>query len=255
MNSIETQLCANDKQEVAVDLGLGSAMNRTCTSCNRMTDWEFCPYCGGGTLEPAPARDKPPISRQQMVRVLALSIVGAIALIGFCWLVYRPHRDDEAVKVIRAAGGEVTRESRLGIVAGFLDASVFPYGAAFDVDCRNIRIDASVVEAISSLPEVSTWDCFSCVFEPDAFKHLYAMPNLRALNLTDSNIGDSDLVYLRAMENLELLSLDKSNVSDKGIVHLAALKKLRVVNLGGTKVTQTGREHLKTLLPNVEIRD
>lgn len=230
-------------------------MKRICFSCNRKTDWEFCPHCGVATSPIAPARDRTPISRQLMVRVLALSIVGVIASIGFCWLVYRPHRDDEAVKVIRAAGGEVTRESRLGIVAGCLDVHIFSHGAAYDVQCRGIQINAQMVEAICSLRDLRTWYCSGCKFEPEALSHLKPMPKLTDLFLVNSNLGDDDLANLRWLENLEYLSLNGTAISDKGIIHLSDLKRLRIVNLGGTNVTQTGRHHLKRLLLSVQIRN
>ena len=196
------------------------------------------------------------MSRQAVLRPRILLILGMIALIAGCaWVVFRPHRDDAAVKIIQSAGGKVTRESRIPFVALCLDANIFPYGATFDVECRSIYIDRQLVEAVSSLPDLYTWYCSDCIFEPDSLKSLQPMAKLRMLSLIDTKIGDNDLVYLRSLENLELLSLTNANVTDEGIVRLAALKSLRVVNLGGTKVTAAGRDRLKSLLPNVVIRD
>ncbi len=232
-------------------------MKYICNTCNRETDWEFCPYCATPTsihgITPTPAEIA--LSRRKRVRVWTWLILGAIVFFGVRWLIVRPHRDDEAVNIINSAGGRVTRESRIPVVACCLDANIFSYGAVFHVDCSHIRIDAQVIQAISSLPDLDTWFCFDCIFEPDCLKHLQPIPRLRVLSLIGTSVGDSDLVHLRSLENLELLILTNTHVTDEGIVHFAALQKLRVVNLGGTKVTPAGRDHLKSLLPNVKIRD
>lgn len=71
------------------------------------------------------------------------------------------------------------------------------------------------------------------------------------LDLSFTNVTDSDLKYLAGLSKLEWLGLaqsrrnPKGGITDRGLVHLSGLTNLRYLQLSGNGVTDTGLEHLK----------
>ncbi|MCK0155835.1 hypothetical protein MWU65_01505 [Cellulophaga sp. F20128] len=57
------------------------------------------------------------------------------------------------------------------------------------------------------------------------------------LNLSNSNITDTQLEKIGALNNLIRLDLSNTNITDKGLEHLTALEHLEVLNLYNTGVT------------------
>ena len=65
------------------------------------------------------------------------------------------------------------------------------------------------------------------------------------LNLHNTSIGDSDLIWLSDFKNLESLKLSKTQVSDAGLDHLKCFSKLEFLFLNDTQVGNPGLIHLK----------
>ena len=69
--------------------------------------------------------------------------------------------------------------------------------------------------------------------------HLGALPKLRQLNLSATEITDKGLVNLKGLTNLEYLNLYGTAVTDAGLANLEGMKKLQHLYLWQTKATDT----------------
>jgi hypothetical protein len=82
---------------------------------------------------------------------------------------------------------------------------------------------------------------------------LERLPELHALDLARTAIGDDGLEALKNLKALHSLILTETQVTDAGLVHLRQLRGLTSLALAGTKVTDAGVEELKQSLPECEI--
>jgi len=67
-----------------------------------------------------------------------------------------------------------------------------------------------------------------------------AMPELRRVDLWDSNVTDADLAWLAKCRNLEMIDLSNTAVGDRGLVELRGLARLRQLSLSGKRITDHG---------------
>ena len=67
------------------------------------------------------------------------------------------------------------------------------------------------------------------------------------ISLADCAITDGDLRQLRALPNLKELFLTRTNVTDAGIEELSGLQRLETLVLDGTKVTDAGMANLQDM--------
>jgi len=82
--------------------------------------------------------------------------------------------------------------------------------------------------------------------------HLALMPNVKELRLGDTKIGNKGLAYLEPLTKLRYLSLFNTNVSDAGLVHLRGMENLSYLNVCLTKVTAKGVSSLMKALPKLK---
>jgi hypothetical protein len=72
----------------------------------------------------------------------------------------------------------------------------------------------------------------------ETVEHLRGLPELRELDLNDSNVTDFHLAALSGMNKLEILRLNRTAVTDAGVMeHVLPLPSLKELNLRGTKVS------------------
>lgn len=82
---------------------------------------------------------------------------------------------------------------------------------------------------------------------------LECLPELHALVLARTSIGDDGLEALENLSTLRILILTETRVTDAGLVHLRQLRGLTSLALPGTQVTDAGVEELKQSLPKCKI--
>jgi hypothetical protein len=70
------------------------------------------------------------------------------------------------------------------------------------------------------------------------------LPNLRCLNLADTNVQDADLVWLQKCPRLELIALMGTGISDRGLDPLCHLPRLESLALSSDRLTDHGCESL-----------
>lgn len=72
-------------------------------------------------------------------------------------------------------------------------------------------------------------------------------PNLRYLNLNESNVTGGDIKKISMLTNLENLQLEKTKISSPSISHLKTLDKLITLNLKGTNIRDSNLDVLQNL--------
>ncbi len=83
---------------------------------------------------------------------------------------------------------------------------------------------------------------------------LAALPGLRAIDLTESNISDAGISQLCEIQSLESLVLSYTNVSDLGLAQLSSLVDLRELDLSLTMVTDECLNSICSLKKLEELR-
>lgn len=107
---------------------------------------------------------------------------------------------------------------------------------------------APLAESITSL-QLST----TAVTEGAVVEALKKMPNLKKLNLSQTEFTDAGLDAVAQLKSLEWLNLYGTMMTDEGILKLGNLKSLKKIYLWNSGVTPAGKEALKALLPEAEI--
>lgn len=77
--------------------------------------------------------------------------------------------------------------------------------------------------------------------------NLQALPKLRHLYLTMTDVNDAALEHLSSMTNLTGLGLGHTKITSEGLKHIAPLRQLRSLSLYSTQVDDKGLEHLRGL--------
>jgi hypothetical protein len=107
--------------------------------------------------------------------------------------------------------------------------------------------DRDFGELLRRMPQLEALDLFICGFEfgdeAETFtlvRDFPPMPNLRGINLYETNVTDADLVWLAKCPQLECIELAGTKIGDDGLKNLAHLPKLRVLGLASEHITDDG---------------
>ena len=85
-----------------------------------------------------------------------------------------------------------------------------------------------------------------CDFSSDFVTHLTKLPQLRTLDLSETNTVDADLNGISKL-TLTTISLSSTSISNESVEQLALIPTLQTVNLGRTKVSIDCIDHLRLL--------
>jgi hypothetical protein len=77
--------------------------------------------------------------------------------------------------------------------------------------------------------------------------NLKCLIGLRRVNVSETQVDDSGLVYLDGIASLEVLNLRETLVTDAGLVHLRRLSGLQRLSLSDTEISDEGLKHLEPL--------
>jgi Leucine-rich repeat (LRR) protein len=140
-----------------------------------------------------------------------------------------------------------------------------------EFDVFRTRVGGHALSWIAGAKEISKIKMRdSAITTQDIVEHIGKFPNLTALDLSETEIGDGALVEIgkltkledlnlwrsqvtssgvRFLVNLPLkrLNLDDTSVGDAAIPHVSQIRSLEFVHLGKTSVTDQGIEGLKEL--------
>ena len=78
-------------------------------------------------------------------------------------------------------------------------------------------------------------------------------PNLRALSLQQTDVGDEGLKALAGLEQLETLDLTETEITDESVAVLKGLPNLKSLTLKNTDLTAEGVAELEEANPNLQI--
>jgi len=66
------------------------------------------------------------------------------------------------------------------------------------------------------------------------------LPNLRGINLYDTNVTDADMEWLSTCPRLEVIELSETDIGDHGLAHLAKLTRLRRLTISSDRISDRG---------------
>jgi hypothetical protein len=78
------------------------------------------------------------------------------------------------------------------------------------------------------------------------------LPNLLALDLNYTNVGDPEMEFVKPLRQLQELRLSHTRVSDVGVDKIRGLSNLRVLVLSFTKVTDAATDIVRASYPVLE---
>ncbi|MDO4574854.1 MAG: hypothetical protein Q4D98_06530 [Planctomycetia bacterium] len=90
--------------------------------------------------------------------------------------------------------------------------------------------------------------------DDDSMKYVGAVPNLRELNLTSTNITDDGMAALEALEQLDALTLVSTEIDGSSFRYLQNLKSLRELNLSSSAFSDEGMAMVGTFTKLEELR-
>ncbi len=86
-------------------------------------------------------------------------------------------------------------------------------------------------------------------------ERLEVMEKLQKLNLIATQITDDGLQSISKLPSLEMLGLYRTTISDDGLLNLRGMKSLRLLVVGGTEVSKKGRKSIADALPDLNVVD
>jgi Leucine-rich repeat (LRR) protein len=90
------------------------------------------------------------------------------------------------------------------------------------------------ISKLTSLPELEELNLDSCRVGDWAIAHLAdnnVVPNLKTLDLADTEISDIGMIHMPKLQKLTRLSLFYCDISNYGLRHLASMTNLEALNL------------------------
>lgn len=108
----------------------------------------------------------------------------------------------------------------------------------------------SHMSRLTSLPSLEELCLDSCPVGDWTISHLAdnnVVPNLKSLDLADTDLTDAGMPKLSMFVNLTRLSLFYCNITNAGLRHIAKLKSLEVLNLDSREISDEGLRHLQQL--------
>jgi Leucine-rich repeat (LRR) protein len=84
-------------------------------------------------------------------------------------------------------------------------------------------------------------------------KELIKFPNLKNLDLSDTQITDEGIKELAILPKLTWLKLGYSKITDANLKEVAKLHNLKVLELRHTQITEEGKAELRKALPKCSI--
>ncbi|CAI7836327.1 unnamed protein product [Closterium sp. NIES-53] len=118
-----------------------------------------------------------------------------------------------------------------------------------DLALKNLRISDAMLGHVSTMTHLKEIDLYSSSgFTAEGIQHLYRLPRLEKLCLSDTNVTDSGLAGIEPLTSLKDLHLWRTEVTDAGLLHLRCLSSLSWLGLSGCKgVTNASMVHVGKL--------
>ncbi len=113
--------------------------------------------------------------------------------------------------------------------------------------------DDDLQRVVRRLPELRDVDIGQTQVTDSGLSHLLGLKELEALRLHKADISDDGLGRLKGLDKLTILVLSgTTRITDEGLVHLKSFKHLKFLELGGLEITDEGLRHIREL-PELKI--
>ena len=152
----------------------------------------------------------------------------AAAAFGVIWWVYSAEKQKEAVQLALGLGSKIT----------YADEMPFSHPSAA-VRWLQEKLGHDYTSSVRSV------DLGGKMLKEGDLEFLQGLPNLRALWLHGTNVGDAEVKAYLSNLSLEELSLQDTRITDAALADLGRLARLEFLYLENTAVSDAGLTHLK----------
>jgi Leucine-rich repeat (LRR) protein len=101
---------------------------------------------------------------------------------------------------------------------------------------RNLILNEKSFELISRMKSLTILELCDCEYEPRFLEYLTLLPNLRFLDVSGSELKDSDMAFLSKIRTLQAVKLSDTKCSGKMLTCLKDNKSLDLVEVNGLMV-------------------
>ena len=108
----------------------------------------------------------------------------------------------------------------------------------------------SHISRLNYLPQLEELNLDSCLIGHLSIAHLAdnnVVPNLKSLDLADTDVSDFSMQKIAQFKNLRSLSLFYCNISNIGLSYLSSMKELEILNLDSREIGDDGLRYLRHL--------
>lgn len=116
-----------------------------------------------------------------------------------------------------------------------------------DIDLDGVKEMAAATALLGEFPETKYLSASTKMFDDTAAKSLVLLPNLEAVNLYQSALGDEGLKTISTLKKLRRLPMGQTKVTDAGLKTIGGMTQLEYVGVRGNNVTDAGIKHLRPL--------
>jgi internalin A len=114
-------------------------------------------------------------------------------------------------------------------------------------------VEGPGLRVLQSLPQLKAVCLDYTALGDEGMQHLCSLNKLSCLDLNNTKITDDGLRNLSSVATLERLTLRNTLITDTGLGHLRQLTGLKELGLSGTNVTAAGVRKLQAALPGCQI--
>ncbi len=177
----------------------------------------------------------------------ALIALGVLVVLGATGILYyiqtggsrKPKVDAEQVLAeLKQIGAHVERDEKS------------PDRPVIGVTLTGTDFQGALLGRLSAFPQLRKLNLGNTNTSDVMLEHLEDVTTLKSLNLSHTKVTGGGLQFLKKMTELEELYLNSTIVTDVGLSELKGLSKLRRLSLDGTLA---GGEELKEAIPSLEI--
>ena len=185
----------------------------------------------------------------RLPRTGTLVLIAVVLLAGggvfSVWWPY--HRERIAISEIESFAGkvDVTSECPDWLLDTISDEYLEIFEHAWQVDLQNKQVTYTCLMKLNALPNLRSLVLTGTELSDKRAIHVSKTNKLTLRQGT--RFGDEDLGFLEGLVNLEYLWLDHSEITDEGVLHFRGLTNLQGLSLEHTHVGDAAVEDLKGL--------
>ena len=112
---------------------------------------------------------------------------------------------------------------------------------------KRLVTDLGVEAVARSMPELRELDLYDSDVTDASLASIGRLSKLTTVRLSGPKVTDAGVAHLSNLRDLEVLQLGQVTVTDEGLKHIQHLKKLRILNFDSDRITDAGLAHIAGL--------